>query len=362
MILSITPLLDAPLPAEGEEFYPSESMQCERPAAVDRLTEWRRQFAPNILGADSKLREVFSVIERVCDTDCSILVVGESGTGKELIARTLHAASNRRDQPFIAINCAAIPENLLESELFGHARGAFTGASSARVGKITAAHGGTLMLDEISELSPMMQAKLLRVLQDKEVTPVGDNRSHRVDVRLIAATNRDLELMVKENRFREDLLYRIQVIPIKLPALRERKGDITELVQAFINRANLTRNRCVSGISADALAVLHGYHWPGNIRQLENLIERIVLLRGRGEIVLEDLPVEIRQPQQVRGLPLIEPTLPDDGIDLKDAVEKFESALILQALRRTGWNKNRASSVLRMNRTSLKERPHELVA
>jgi transcriptional regulator with PAS, ATPase and Fis domain len=320
------------------------------------LAAWRKQFAPNILGSDGRLAEVLSMVERVCDTDCSVLIVGESGTGKELIARALHAASNRRHQPFIAINCAAIPENLLESELFGHSRGAFTGAATARMGKLTAADRGTLMLDEISELSPMMQAKLLRVLQDKEVTPVGENRGHRVDLRLIAATNRNLEKMVKEGKFREDLLYRIQVIPIELPPLRERKADIELLVTSFMERANKARNRRVSGICPEALALLRDYSWPGNIRQLENVIDRLVILSGSGEIGVEDLPAEIRSSQPVREVSLQEPMLPEEGIDLKDAVERFESALILQALRRTGWNKNRASTVLRMNRTTLVEK------
>jgi transcriptional regulator with PAS, ATPase and Fis domain len=354
MILSSAPLSVVAQPTETAD-SPAVELHLLGPND-DALKEWRSRFAPGILGSDAALLEIFSIISRVCDTDCSVLIVGESGTGKELVARALHSASNRRTQPFIAINCAAIPENLLESELFGHARGAFTGATNSRIGKIPSANGGTLMLDEISELSLAMQAKLLRVLQDKEVTPVGDNRSLHVDVRLVAATNCDLEAMVREKKFREDLLYRIQVIPVTLPPLRCRKSDIAELVAAFIKRVNGVRNRNVSGLSPDALSVLSEFRWPGNIRQLENVIERVVLLRGSGSIEVGDLPMEIRRAPDISEPLLGEPTLPADGIDLKDAVERFENALIIQALRRTGWNKNRASSVLRMNRTTLVEK------
>jgi transcriptional regulator with PAS, ATPase and Fis domain len=322
----------------------------------ERLMEWRKQYAPNILGIDPRLQNLFAMMERVSDTDCSVLITGESGTGKELVARALHAASRRRDQPFVAINCASIPENLLESELFGHAKGAFTGALNARIGKFVAADGGTLLLDEIGELPPLMQAKLLRVLQDREVTPIGENKAKRIDVRVIAATNRNLEELVKENRFREDLLYRIQVIPLELPPLRERRRDIDELVGKFIERSSRLRKRPMPTIAIEAMAALRNYNWPGNIRELENVIERVVLLRANGEIVLDDLPAKIRSVIGATVTKLFEPMLPDEGIDLRDAVEQFENALILQALKRTGWNKNRASTVLRINRTTLVEK------
>ncbi len=318
------------------------------------LDEWRRQHTPNILGNDPKLMDVFRMIERVADTDCSILVSGESGTGKELIARAVHDASNRTEGPFIAVNCAAIPDNLLESELFGHARGAFTGATGARVGQFTAAHGGTLFLDEIGELPLALQAKLLRVLQEKHVQPVGESKGHDVDIRVITATNRDLESMVQEGTFREDLLYRLNVIPIELPALRERRNDIPELVGHFVMRTNEKRNRAITGVTAAAMAQLCNHAWPGNIRQLENVIERMVILRTQGHLDVCDLPARLQE----NGVPRTEQatTLPNNGIDLKDAVEQFENNLILQALERTGWNKNQAANILHMNRTTLVEK------
>ena len=319
--------------------------------------DWHASYAPKMIGDDPKLLRIFSMLERVADTDCSVLVTGESGTGKELVARALHLASDRRDRAFVAVNCAAIPENLVESELFGHARGAFTGAMNARVGRFVQASGGTLFLDEIGELSLAVQAKLLRVLQEKEVTPVGESRTQRIDVRVVTATNRDLEKMVAEGRFREDLLYRLDVIPIELPAIRERRGDIPKLVQHFIERTNTRRGRQVHGISARAMDMLAAYNWPGNVRQIENTIERMVLLRAEGQLDVEDVPERIRNAAPIHEIdPMAEPKLPDAGIDLRDAVERFENALIRQALERSGWNKNRAAAILQMNRTTLVEK------
>jgi transcriptional regulator with PAS, ATPase and Fis domain len=296
---------------------------------------------------------VFRTIQQVCDTDCSVLITGESGTGKELVARALHAGSSRADGPFVTVNCAAIPENLLESELFGHVRGAFTGALAPRVGRFAAADGGTLFLDEIGELPLSQQAKLLRAVQEREVVPVGDTKPRKVDVRLIAATHRDLEAMVEQGTFREDLLYRIQVVPIELPPMRNRTGDIPQLVDSFVQRVNQKRNRNVSGVTEEAMSMLVAFDWPGNVRQLENVVERMVLLRGEGLIDVEDLPARMQKPRAQRAQPA---ELPEDGIDLRDAVEQFENKLILQALERTGWNKNRAAAVLRMNRTTLVEK------
>jgi two-component system NtrC family response regulator len=374
---------------------------------------FRDRYARGIIGEDPKLLQVFSTLERIADTDCSVLIVGESGTGKELVARALHAASDRRERPFVAVNCAAIPENLFESELFGHARGAFTGASERRLGRFVQADGGTLLLDEIGELPLPVQAKLLRVLQEREVTPVGESRAQRIDVRVIAATHRDLEQMVADGKFREDLLYRIHVVPVELPALRERPSDVPQLVRHFIERARERRGRAVTGITEEALAALCAYRWPGNVRQLENTVERMVLLRGEGVIELEDVPERIRNagtsgrestpvepPAPVHGrwmepgrasstgtrpamgasfvervcdvyptasqatsaMPqgalgdAFEPVLPAGGIDLRDAVDRFETALIRQALERAGWNKNRAAAMLQMNRTTLVEK------
>ena len=318
------------------------------------IVDWREQYAPEILGQDKGLLRVFSIIERTADTDCSVLITGESGTGKELVARAVHRASERREKPFVTVNCAAIPENLLESELFGHVRGAFTGATTSREGRFLAANEGTIFLDEIGEMPQALQSKLLRVLQEKEVTPVGESRSRKVDVRIVAATNRDLDEMVEEGSFREDLLYRLEVIPVELPALRERRGDIPVLVDEFVRKFNQRRGREIVGLTDEAMEVLVGYDWPGNIRQLQNAVERMVVLKATGRLDVEDLPRRVRRgsnPVETRSV-----SLPEDGLDLRDAVEDFENKLIVQALERTGWNKNQAASILRMNRTTLVEK------
>ncbi len=323
------------------------------------VEEWRSAYAPDIIGSAPSLLRMFAVIERIADTDCSVLVTGESGTGKELVARAIHAASERRHGPFVAVNCAAIPETLLESELFGHSRGAFTGATQARVGRFAAADGGTILLDEIGEMPLAIQAKLLRLLQEKEVTPLGETRSRRLDLRVIAATNRDLDQMIAERAFREDLLYRINVIQLELPALRDRRQDIPMLIRHFIHEISRRRGRNSVSVAQVALDALCAYDWPGNIRQLENVIERIVLLHVSGEVGVDDLPEKIRRVKQkpTAARPLSEePVLPEDGIDLKDAIEHFEGSLIRQALERVAGNRNRAAALLHMNRTTLVEK------
>jgi DNA-binding NtrC family response regulator len=317
---------------------------------------WREVHAPEIVGEHPSLHDVFATIERIADTDATVLITGESGTGKELVAAAVHSAS-KRTGAFVTLNCAAIPENLMESELFGHVRGAFTGASGARNGCFVEAHGGTLFLDEIGEMPLALQAKLLRALQEKRVRAVGEDRERTVDVRIVAATNRDLEEHAEAGRFREDLLYRLSVIPIELPTLRDRRSDIPLLVRHFIALSNQARGRNVDGITSEALDMLSAYGWPGNVRQLRNLIERIVILKAEGWIGPNDLPARVRAtgPAALGGDPL-EPQLPAGGIDLRDAVERFENALILQALERTGWNKNQAASMLQINRTTLVEK------
>ncbi len=323
----------------------------------DARDVWRNKYAPGFLGSHPELLQVFAILESVADTDCTVSVSGETGTGKELVARALHNASDRRNKPFVTVNCAAIPDNLLESELFGHARGAFTGALQARQGRFTQADGGTIFLDEIGEMPLALQAKLLRVLQEREVTPLGESRSHTVNVRVVAATNKDLEEMAETGKFREDLLYRLNVIPIHLPPLRERRGDVQLLVQHFIERTNQRRSRTVSGIDPEAMDALVNYEWPGNVRQLENTMERMVLLRSSGLLTMQDVPPKIREARRTAlAGNMGEPLLPADGIDLRDAVEQFENALIRQALERTGWNKNRAATILQMNRTTLVEK------
>ncbi|MGC4064316.1 MAG: sigma-54 dependent transcriptional regulator [Polyangiaceae bacterium] len=297
---------------------------------------------------------MYRVIDRVADTNCTVLVTGESGTGKELVARAVHQASSRARAPFVAVNCGAIPENLLESELFGHAKGAFTGAYASKTGRIGQAQGGTLFLDEIGELPLSLQVKLLRVLQSREYSPVGDSRIVTADVRVVAATNMDLEQAVRDGTFREDLYYRLNVIHVTVPPLRERSGDVRKLVQHFLERAkDRTGRTSVTSVSPGAMALLEQYNWPGNVRELENTIERAVLLCRTDTIQPRDLPAK------VCGLPTEDRKsagkLPDTGIDLRNAVESFENNLIRQALERTRWNKNQAARLLGLNRTTLVE-------
>lgn len=309
----------------------------------------------HIIGSSDSLRTVLELVSRVADSDSTVLVSGESGTGKELIARAIHYNSNRAQNSFIAINCAAIPSELLESELFGHVKGAFTGALANRVGRFELADGGTLFLDEIGDLNPTLQVKLLRVLQERTFEPVGGTRSVQANVRIVAATNRNLEYEVANGRFREDLFYRLNVIPITLPALRERVTDIPQLIEHFVQQANRTKHKKLTGFSAEAMHSLMNYAWPGNIRELENLIERMSILKGQGQIEIHDLPTKYRA-----ALPSTsEETLvdiPEDGLDFNGAVDQFENQLILRALEKTGWNRNQAAMLLKLNRTTLVEK------
>lgn len=307
-----------------------------------------------VVGHSENLLEVYRVIDRVADTTCTVLVTGESGTGKELVARAVHLASSRAHAPFVAVNCGAIPESLLESELFGHAKGAFTGAYATKTGRIAQAQGGTLFLDEVGELPLALQVKLLRILQSREYSPVGDHRVLAADVRIVAATNLDLEQAVRDGTFREDLYYRLNVIHVCVPPLRDRRTDIPVLAGHFLEKARERTGRSsVKHLSPGALTLLEEYAWPGNVRELENTIERAVLLCRQDTIQPRDLPAK------VCGLPSEERRsngkLPDTGIDLRVAVESFENNLIRQALERTRWNKNQAARLLGLNRTTLVE-------
>lgn len=306
----------------------------------------------DVIGESDELVEVYEIVDRVADTNCTVLITGESGTGKELVARAVHNSSARRTAPFVAVNCGAIPENLLESELFGHAKGAFTGAHANKVGRIGMADKGTLFLDEIGELPLSLQVKLLRILQAHEYSPVGDNRTLKADVRVVAATNIDLEEAVANGAFRQDLYYRLNVIHLLVPPLRKRSSDIPVLIAHFIQTAGEKLGRRLA-ISRAATQMLSSYHWPGNVRELENTIERAMLLCATDKIEPKDLPVRVRG----LGDHSADATrkLPDTGIDLRAAVETFENDLIRQALERTGWNKNRAASLLKLNRTTLVE-------
>jgi transcriptional regulator with PAS, ATPase and Fis domain len=305
-----------------------------------------------VIGNAETFLDVYRVIDRVADTNCTVLVTGESGTGKELVARAVHFASKRAAAPFVAVNCGAIPEALLESELFGHARGAFTGAHATKTGRIALAQGGTLFLDEIGELPLSLQVKLLRILQTHEYSPVGDTRTMKADVRIVAATNIDLEQAVASGAFREDLYYRLNVIHLTVPALRERREDIPLLVQHFMAKARAKTGRPVNEVSRAAAELLATYDWPGNVRELENTIERAMLLCPSDRIQPGDLPTRVRGLGSERR---VVAKLPDAGIDLRAAVESFENDLIRQALDRTGWNKNQAANLLGLNRTTLVE-------
>jgi transcriptional regulator with PAS, ATPase and Fis domain len=309
-----------------------------------------------VVGNSEKMRQIHSLISKIADSSSTILITGESGTGKELAARAIHEQSARRDQPFVPVNCGAIPEELLESELFGHVRGAFTGAVNSRQGRFQLANGGTLFLDEIGEMSPKLQVKLLRVLQERQFEPVGSDRAVQVDVRVVAATNRDLHVAVREGKFREDLFYRLNVLPVHLPPLREREGDISLLVNHFLGLHGGRKAKEAPRMQLEAMAVLENYRWPGNVREVENLVERLVVLNEDGVIRTSELPdyvVQNAAPEQSQGAAA---ALPASGMDLDRYLEKIENGFICQALERARGNKTLAAGMLNLNRTTFIER------
>jgi transcriptional regulator with GAF, ATPase, and Fis domain len=308
-----------------------------------------------MIGRSPRMVEIFDLIHRVADCDSTILINGETGTGKGLVARAIHRKSRRRSKPFISINCGAIPEHLLESELFGHVKGAFTGATNTKPGKFELADGGTVFLDEIGDMSPDLQVKVLKVLEEGEFEPVGGAKTIKVDVRIIAATHRDLSEEVQKGNFREDLFYRLYVIPMSLPSLRERPEDIPHLVHYFLELANCKNHRQVKGISEDALQAIEGHTWPGNVRELKNLVERLIVLKGTGTITRRDLPGELKGGSRAVEAPA-QIEISEEGICLNSAVTEFEKALILQSLEKTKWVKNKAAKLLHLNRTTLVEK------
>lgn len=310
-----------------------------------------------IVGQTPIMLQLFELLKTVAATNSTVLVTGDTGTGKELAARAIHDASPRRNNRFMAINCSAIPETLLEAELFGHVRGAFTGAVANRQGRIEQANRGTLFLDEVGTMSAALQAKLLRVLQSREFERVGDSQTVKVDVRVIAATNSDLKRMVDAGTFREDLYYRLNVIPVRLPPLRERRADIPLLAQHFLDRfvAEAVPARGRVTVAQDAQQALMRYAWPGNVRQLENVMERAFALSpGRTQITLTDLPEEVSQ--DVSNVVSTDMTIPEEGLDMERLVSDFELGLIRRALERTGNNKRQAADLLRLKRTTLIEK------
>jgi len=307
----------------------------------------------NIVGDSAALRRVLDVVAKVATSDSTVLVTGESGTGKELIARAIHYQSDRADHLFVTVNCGAIPEELLESELFGHVKGAFTHAVSRRQGRFELADGGSIFLDEIGDMSPNLQVKLLRVLQDGSFEPVGSSKTVAADVRVVAATNQNLELAIREGRFREDLFYRLNVIPIVVPPLRERREDIPQLLDHFLEASARDKGKKVAGFTPEAMERLCSYAWPGNVRELENLVERLVILDTDGVIGVDALPECFGRPP---ALEASAPRLPPAGLCFRDVVDDFETDLIRQALEQTQWNKNAAARLLRLNRTTLIEK------
>jgi two-component system, NtrC family, response regulator PilR len=310
-----------------------------------RQLETQHRFE-NIIGKSSRITEVFDTIRKIADSPSTAMITGESGTGKELVARAIHFNSFRRDKPFVSVNCGAIPEGLMESELFGHLRGAFTGAVSNKVGLFSAAEAGTLFLDEITEIPPLLQVKLLRAIQLREIRRVGDTKDIKTDVRLIAASNRDLEGAVEEGVLREDLFYRLNVIPIQLPPLRDRREDIPLLVAHFMQKFGKELGKEVRGVAPEAMAVLERYHWPGNIRELENVLERAIVL-GAGEMLgVDSLPESVRRERPVKGLDSVE--IPEDGLDLEATLDAIEGRYLQRALDRTGGVQTKAAELLKM--------------
>jgi DNA-binding NtrC family response regulator len=311
----------------------------------------------NILGKSKGMKDIFKMVKQIADSKSTVLIMGESGTGKELISRAIHYNSNRKNYPFVTINCAAIPETLIESELFGHEKGAFTNAIEKKLGRFEVAHQGTLFLDEIGELSLTTQAKILRFLEEKEFNRVGGSKTIKVDVRLITATNKDLNQMIKKGGFREDLYYRINVVPIVIPPLRERKEDIPILIDHFINKFSVENNKNVKGINKEALEFLMQYEWPGNVRELENLIERVIALTSNEYIPANELPYSFKNIPKINGL---KESVLDGKVSFLQAEEEFEKEVILDALKKTNYIQSHAAEILGISRRILKYKMDKL--
>jgi transcriptional regulator with PAS, ATPase and Fis domain len=334
-----------------------------------------------IVGDSASIHKIFQLVEKAANSDSTVMIFGESGTGKELIARSLHESSDRSSKAFVAVNCGAIPHDLLESELFGYEKGSFTGAVNTRVGRMELAHEGTIFLDEIGDMPAPLQVKLLRVLSEREIDRIGGSKSIPINVRVIAATNVNIEESIKQGKFREDLFYRLNIIPVHMPPLRERKTDIPLLVNYFLRRFNESKNKSFKAVDAEAMSILIDYEWPGNIRELQNFVERMVVLGAGETLTRRDLPEKVldgASEEPWTPLKEEEPTespaemirrsfqnaspfpvfagIPEEGINLKQAVEDFEREILEEALERTGWVKNKAAALLGLNRTTLVEK------
>jgi DNA-binding NtrC family response regulator len=341
-------------PFDEEELFAVIRRALER-RALEREVQYLRSELDQrdggeqpIVGEHAEMQKLAKVVAQTARTTTTVLITGESGTGKELVARAIHRQGPRRDKPFVAVNPAAISESLMESELFGHEKGAFTGARQRKIGRFEMAHRGTLFLDEIGTLKHELQAKLLRVIQEREIERVGSTHTIKLDVRFIAATNVDLKQAVAQGTFREDLYYRLNVVPIHVPPLRERREDIPLLVDHFVHRYSRRFGRPVTGVSLDALAVMRDYPWPGNVRELQNVIERLVGLADAPVLGVEDLPFDLMFPDRRAKLKDVE------NLPLKEATEEFERQIILRVLERVGWNQSEASRILGVHRNSLK--------
>ncbi len=307
----------------------------------------------DIISKDRKMLEVKGLIKKVAMTTSSVLITGESGTGKEMVARAIHFYSERKNAPFVAVNCGAIPSELVESELFGHERGAFTGAAKSRIGKFEFADGGTLFLDEISTLPAILQVKLLRVLQENMIEKVGSNRSIKIDVKIIAATNSDLKKEIKKGNFRSDLFFRLNILPVCLPSLREKRDDIPLLAHHFLRRFRKQFNKKVLDFSPDVLEVMRNYHWPGNVRELKNLVERMVVLSTNKTITIRDLPAEVFSTDRLQ-------SVAKERSSLKDACQLFERQFILDSLKKFDWNQTKTAQHLKVHRNTLLEKMKNL--
>jgi two-component system response regulator PilR (NtrC family) len=340
--------VEKPFDMEEMRIYVSQAL--ERRTLQDENRRLRNTLTDKyqLIGSSSKMKEILSLVSRIAETASTVMISGESGTGKEMIARAIHYNSPRRDRAFVSINCGALPDELLESELFGHMRGSFTGATANKKGLFEVADGGTVFLDEVGEMSPAMQIKLLRVLQERTIRRVGGTDEIPVDVRVITATNQQLEEMVRERTFREDLFYRINVIPVRTPSLRERTDDIPELADHFLRKYGAQMGKRVEGFQPEALSALGRYRWPGNVRELENVIERAVALESTARVRPESLPMEVRLPQAPPRTD-DDPAIPSAGLDLEEHLEERRRRFMLDALERCDGVQSHAAKLLGMS-------------